>query len=278
MSDDVQMSPWKQRVAVLAQEHRLRQFAIADALVEGIEQFGATAAYDYAEAVFSQYTRATFQSWVTVAKHFSASIRIESDFLTFGHYQVAQGAGRDTWVNNPESKLQLTQELVWLRKADEHRMSVSALRNAIARAFELQDEKLGPVHSKPEPEPISDSKPKQKDCYGAETRELKTPWMKKQMRFHVDELARARRMTTEQLLARIVEDFLDAHSDEIGDAVAAAKKRELEHDAQVAAAVAVEKSRREAFKQYRKEHPVSLSPYEQQKLKDEQQQKAEVLS
>jgi membrane protein involved in colicin uptake len=84
-------------------------------------------------------------------------------------------------------------------------------------------------------------------------KELKTPWLKKQTRFHVDELARARRVTTEQLLNRIIQDFLDAHTDEIGDAQAAAKKRESEHDAQVAAAEAARKVERENADKYRAE-------------------------
>jgi hypothetical protein len=279
---DVQITDWQQRVAVLAQAHRLQQFEIADLLVLGIEQFGATAAYDYAESVFPQYARATFQSWVTVAKHFPASIRIESDWLTFAHYQVAQGAERDTWrPDRDESKYQVAKEMVWLRQADERRLSVSALRDSISRAFELRREQFFNEHpeSKPvesEPEPIIAPKPIKKDAFGADVKEFKTPWLKKQTRFHLDELAQARRVTTEQLLNRVIQDFLDAHSDEIGDAVIAAKKREAEHDAQVAAADAVEKMKREAAEQYRREHPRTLSPYEQQCLAEKQ--KAEVLA
>ena len=73
---------WKDRGIALAQEHRLRQFTIADWLLEGIELVGATETYDLAEALFPQYARQTFLSWVMVAKHFPACIRIQSDFLT----------------------------------------------------------------------------------------------------------------------------------------------------------------------------------------------------
>jgi hypothetical protein len=244
------MNSWHDRGVTLSHAHRLQQFEIADWLVEGIEQLGVTEAYDFAEKTFSQYARATFQSWVTVAKHFPASIRIESDFLTFGHYQVAQGAERDPWAKDPNSKLQVAQEMVWLRKADERRMSVSALRYAIANAFELRREAFFNENpdarpKPPEPEPKPEPKLVGKNCYGGELKEFKTPWLPKRARFHLDELARARRITTEQLLNRVIQDFLDAHCDEIGDVEAAAKKRQAEVFAQMDAADAVEKLKRE---------------------------------
>src|ERR1035437_1706382 len=106
----------------LSKSHRRHQFQIADWLLEGIELLGAVAAYDSAEALFPQYARATFTSWVTVAKHFPASMRIESDFLTFKHYQVVQGC-TGTSEEEKYKKLFLAQELVWLRKADESKRS-----------------------------------------------------------------------------------------------------------------------------------------------------------
>jgi hypothetical protein len=248
---DIQITDWQQRGSVLAQAHRLQQFEIADWLVLGIEQYGATSAYDYAETVFPQYTRATFQVWVCVAKRFNSELRIESDWLTFAHYQVAQGAERDPWAQDPNSKLQVAQELVWLRKADEYHLTVSALRDTIARAYELRkeafynenpDARPKPVEPEPQPEP----KKPEKDCYGGIIKEFQTPWLRKQTRWSLDELARARRVTTEQLLQRVIQDFLDAHSDEVGDAELAAKKRAAEHDAAVEAAEAVEKMKHEA--------------------------------
>ena len=148
--------------------------------------------------------------------------------------------------------------MVWLRKADERRMSVSALRDAISRAFELRHEAFlnenPDARPKPaEPEQRPQPKKVEKDCYGGELKEFKTPWLKKQTRWSLDELARARRVTTEQLLQRVIQDFLDAHSDEIGDAENAAKKREAEVFAQMDAAEAAEKVKREADEQHRRE-------------------------
>jgi hypothetical protein len=260
---------WEIRGSVLAQSLRLQQFVIADWIVEGIEQFGATAAYDYAEAAFPQYARATIQSWVTVAKHFPASIRIESGHLTFGHYQVAQGSAKDS-SNSESNELQAARELVWLRKADEHKMSVSVLRDAINRAFELRQQAFFDEHpdlkpTEPEPEPKPKSEPiKKKDAYGAEVKEFKTPWLTQQTRWGLDELARARRVRPEQLAARIVQDFLDAHSDEIGDAEAAANKRQAEVWAQMDVSNAAEKVQRELAAKERVE-----------KAEREQQQKAQ---
>ena len=234
---------WQQRGAVLAREHRLQQLEIADWLLLGIEQYGAISAYDYAESVFPQYTRATFQVWVCVAKRFNTELRIESDWLTFGHYQAAQGAERDPWAANPDSKLQVAQELVWLRQADDKRLSVSALRYAITNAYELRKEAFykenpdaRPKPAESEPEPRPEPKKVEKDCYGAELKELKTPLLPKRARSALDQLAIARRVRTEQLLNRIIQDFLDAHSDEVGDAESAAKKRAAKHEAQVDAA------------------------------------------
>lgn len=174
MSDDVQITDWQQRVAVLAQEHRLRQFEIADLLVQGIEQFGATATYDYAESLFPQYARATFQSWVTVAKHFPSSIRIESDWLTFGHYQVAQGAERDSFrPDRDESEIQVAKEMVWLRQADERRLSVSALRDTIARNYSSQSESIKRVKGRTKGESIRERHESQRESGTVYRRESK---------------------------------------------------------------------------------------------------------
>jgi hypothetical protein len=241
---------WRERGSVLAQEKRLRQLETADWLVLGIERYGATKAYDYAESVFPQYTRTTFQSWVTVAKHFPGSIRIESDHLTFGHYQAAQGAEGGA-----------AEQMVWIRKADEHKMSVAALREAIANAYRLlhPDPTTTPV-DEPEPEP----KKVKRNIFGKPIPEFKTPWLKHQTRWALDQLARARHVTTEQLLQRIIQDFLDAHSDEIGDAEKAAKKRQAEHFAQMDAAEAVEKVKWEANQRYREQQNAKQSAEQQQ--------------
>jgi hypothetical protein len=232
---------WRERGSVLAQEKRLRQLETADWLVLGIERYGATKAYDYAESVFPQYTRTTFQSWVTVAKHFPGSIRIESEHLTFGHYQAAQGAEGGA-----------AEQMVWIRKANDNKMSVAALREAIANAYRLlhPDPTTTPVD---EPEPDLEPKKVKRNIFGKPIPEFKTPWIKHQTRWALDQLARARHVTTEQLLQRIIQDFLDAHSDEIGDAEKAAKKREAEHFAQMDAAEAVEKVKREANERYREQ-------------------------
>lgn len=64
MTEVKKTDSWQERGVALAQEHRLRQFAIADWLVEGIDLNGATVTYDAAETLFPQYHRATFLSWV----------------------------------------------------------------------------------------------------------------------------------------------------------------------------------------------------------------------
>ena len=219
---------WRKRGEILAKSHRLHQFDIADWLVEGIELNGATASYDVAESIFPQYHRQTFVSWVTVARHFPASMRIESEFLTFAHYQVVQGAEKLGGSEEAE-KLQLARQAVWLRQADERKMSVSLLRDTIAHSFELAQQAF--LHEHPEneahrPDPVLDPAPaKPKRVPTTAEKEFQTPWLDRRIRWAVDELARVRRVTPLQLVERAIKDFIDAHSDELGNAEAAQAKR-----------------------------------------------------
>ena len=247
---------WQERGVALAQEHRLRQFAIADWLVEGIDLNGATVTYDAAETLFPQYHRATFLSWVTVARHFAPSIRIESEFLTFGHYQVAQGAADTPWQTDKSADDRKALELVWLKQADESRLSVSGLRAAIQNAFELRQrallaERTEPATAELEPETEQKPTPPKKKVEQA----FSSPWLPDKSRLLLYELARVRKVPPQELVARAVQDFIDAHTDEIGDAAVAEAKRLDEYKASVAAARIVEQERRkiaeQAFEQKR---------------------------
>jgi hypothetical protein len=241
---------WKDRGIALAQEHRLRQFTIADWLLEGIELVGATETYDLAEALFPQYARQTFLSWVMVAKHFPACIRIQSDFLTFAHYQVVKGcAGISEGHDNAD--FQTAQELVWLRKADEFKMSVSVLRESVRTCWvmkgsviganEAADKMLAAAHKeweKAEPKKENFS-PK---WLNKEVKDNALPkWLsEKQLKWRIESLAVARGIEPHELVKRAMQDFIDAHSDELGDAKAAQEKRESEQFSADAAAIVVE--------------------------------------
>ena len=241
-------------MAYSARNHRKHQFQIADWLLEGISLNSAAATYDIAETLFPQYARATFASWVTVAKHFPASIRIEGEFLTFKHYQVVQGC-TGTSEEEKYKKLFLAQELVWLRKADESKMSVSLLREAIntcwvtkraiANANKAAEEGFADAHKKWE-----DAEPKKSDnlpkWVNEQSKEHELPkWLgDKRLKWSIEELAKARDIAPHELVMRAVAEFIDAHSNELGDIKAAKDKREEEQRAEAAAAAAVDIEKR----------------------------------
>lgn len=269
-----EFAAWESKGLTLAQEHRLRQFAIADWLLEGcgLCSGNATAVYDTAERLFPQYARQTFLSWVTVARHFPPSIRVESEFLTFKHYQVVQGlppeshpwrcmcrmSGLDACVCPPfetDKQLQTAKKLVWLRKADERRMSVSLLRSAIANADTLRTEPEPVPEPEPKPEPEKPEKPEKpklgkwtaKEAKRLEQYRALPEFLEKRTRWAIEELARARRVRPDEIVLRAVQDYIDAHTDELGNAIEAKNKREAEERAARAAVHAETEEERKLF-------------------------------
>jgi hypothetical protein len=239
---------WKARGTALSCETRILQFAIADWLVEGCDLCAgnATAVYDLAEKLWPNYARQTFLSWVTVAKRFPASIRIESEFLTFGHYQLAQ-----SHLANCSALPDGVMELGWLRQADERKMSISVLRSAMENAFELRQQATldAARNTDPasEPEPV---KPQPKKAYfpGEEYTEKENnrllACLPQRTRWAVKELAKIRRLQPAFLIVRAVQDFVDAHADELGSSIAAEEKRMEEFKAATAAAQVIEYEKR----------------------------------
>jgi hypothetical protein len=247
---DVTFVAWNERGITLSKTHRRHQFEIADWLVEGIDLSGATATYDAAEGLFPQYHRQTFVSWVTVARHFPASMRIESEFLTFSHYQTAQGS-----CFKSESVLACELELVWLRKADELHMSVSVLREAIRNEAALsQRVALGPSYEpeSTEPEPAPAPNAAKSLPPGQKQWEELPRWIDYKLKESIEELATARHCKPYVIVLRAIADFIDAHSDELGDARGAEAKRMDEHKASVAAAKAAAAVLEEKASEHRK--------------------------
>ncbi len=246
---------WKERGAALAREVRLIQFAIADWLVEGcgLCAGNATAVYDLAEKLWPQYARQTFLSWVTVAKRFPPSIRIESDFLTFGHYQLAQGQ-----LANCSAMPEGVMELGWLRKADEHKMTISVLRTSMENAFELRQQAAldasRATEPAPEPEPVR-SQPKKVYAPGEEYTEKENnrllACLPQRTKWAIAELAKIRRLQPAFLIVRAVQDFIDAHTDELGSSIASEEKRKEEIHATYVAAQEIERQKREVASAYR---------------------------
>jgi hypothetical protein len=233
---------WCEKGVTLSHARRLQQFEIADWLAEGIGLFPhATAAYDFAEQTFPDVARQTFINWVSVARQFPACIRIQSEWLTFSHYQVVLGArggigigeeGRYGGVPILEARLS------WLQQADDKKMTVAQLRLAIANEWALMNY---PETIVGESEPLPATAPPV----------VPQPPVKKPVHFlqvpvytllsahaqRIKALARARRITPEMLVVDAIAEYLEAHRDEVADSVTKEKdENERKHLDMVSAA------------------------------------------
>jgi hypothetical protein len=86
-----QAENWHKRGLELAKAHKKHQWECDDWILEGAELFGENV-YGEAQKIFVGYTRSTLYQWAYIARAFPTSIRIESDHLTFGHYQCVLSA------------------------------------------------------------------------------------------------------------------------------------------------------------------------------------------
>jgi hypothetical protein len=176
-------------------------------------------------------------------------MRIESEFLTFSHYQTAQGSCFKSVKS--ESVVACELERVWLRKADELHMSVSVLREAIRNEFNLRQSAV-------QPEPESESEPKIKlkptpaEKYANEQKQWEElpRWLNGQ-KPKLEELASARHCKPHEIVLRAVADFIDAHVDELGDAQAAEAKRKDEYKVSLDAAKAANDVLKEKAREHR---------------------------
>src|SRR5215831_10540 len=128
---------WQEQGRALALAGKRHQWERADWILEGIELLGDSA-YAEAERIFVGYARGTFIQWAYVARAFPQSMRIDSDHLTFAHYQTVMGVNshprRAVGELSEEEVTSLTSQemrLAWLRKVAEERWTVSVLRAAI---------------------------------------------------------------------------------------------------------------------------------------------------
>ena len=227
---------WHKSGAVLAQEHKTKQWEIADWILQGVENVKllwpelpenqATAkVYDLAEKLFPQYSRITFRNWVYVARTFPASIRI--DALTFSHYQTvlkvqASRPGPPPLNEDAEVKAgRLARETAetarvrgeWLAQAAEKGLSVSALRFAIANAFQLAtSENTAATETKETEQPSHASAkvtPKREAGYS-----LPLP---AEERKALETLAANRGISPATLAAHAVSEYIEAHSEELAE-------------------------------------------------------------
>jgi len=218
------IATWCEKGVTLSHARRSQQFEIADWLVEGTGLFpDATAAYDFAEQTFPDIARQTFINWVSVARQFPACIRIQSDWLTFSHYQVVLGAKGGIGIGE-EAKYGgvpiLEARLSWLQQAHDKKMTVAQLRLAITNEWVLTN---FPETIVEESEPLPATTPPV----------VQLPPVKKPVQFlqapvytllsahaqRIQALARARRITPEMLVVDAIAEYLEAHSDEVADSV-----------------------------------------------------------
>jgi hypothetical protein len=225
------ISNWKSRGVELAQAHKKQQWQIAEWILEGLNQPGADASfvYDTAESLFP-YSRSSLMQFAYVARIFPESMRIDSDWLTFSHYQAVLAAGSQ--IPKPDTPDKQRERLQWLAQAHAQHLTVSALRLGIANAFELATAQGGNDTTQPKEQlPTKSKAPKSKPTplgarLGGAAKRL-------------EELAHIRGVKPDMLLAHIVDDYLAAHADEVADAADRLAKRKAEADAVIDAARAI---------------------------------------
>jgi hypothetical protein len=208
---------WQEHGRALALANKRHQWERADWILEGIALFGDSA---YAEAgrIFAGYARGTLIQWAYVARAFPQSIRIDSKHLAFGHYQAvmavcAQYQHPVGTLSEKEVESLKTQEmrLAWLRKADEGRWTVSALRAAIVQQI-----------PKPEPGTVVPSMPPADLPPPAEP--VNVPTFKPNFPLSADGkrkltlLAKRRQVNPTAIVTVAVEEYLVAHADELHQA------------------------------------------------------------
>jgi hypothetical protein len=213
---------WQEQGRALALANKRHQWERADWILEGIDLLGDSV---YAEAgrIFVGYARGTFIQWAYVARAFPQSIRIDSDYLTFGHYQAVMAVhsihklraiGELSSEDVAELKTQ-AMRLAWLRKADEERWIVSDLRAAIAHQIPapMPSEAGGDDPAAPEP-PTKSFKAARFDPFKPGF--PLSPIAQKNLTL----LAIYRRVEASALVTLAVEEYLLAHTDELNQAQA----------------------------------------------------------
>jgi hypothetical protein len=216
---------WCEKGVELSHARRLQQFEIADWLAEGTRLFAdATAAYDFAEQTFPDVARQTLINWVSVARQYPACMRIQSDWLTFSHYQVVLGAKGGIPLGN-ESRYDgvplIESRLSWLQQAHDKRMTVAQLRLAVANETVLMDFPEM-IATESEPDPAAEPPVVPQTTVTKPVHFLRAP-VYSLLSAHaqkIQALARARRISPEMLVADAVAEYLEAHSNEVADAVA----------------------------------------------------------
>jgi hypothetical protein len=213
---------WREKGATLSRARRLQQFEIADWLVEGTGLFpDATAAYDFAEKTFPDIARQTFINWVSVARQFPACMRIQSDWLTFSHYQVALRADGSLGAGNEKHDGGATviqhARLQWLQQAHDNKMTVANLRLGVTNEWVLTHTPAQPpAEAAPAAAPAVAPPPVKK-----RTSFLETP-VYQLLSAHtkgIQALASARRITPDMLVVDAISEYLAAHANELEDAL-----------------------------------------------------------
>jgi hypothetical protein len=271
------LADWQTQGATLALTQRRHQWALADWILAGIELHGgnATAAYDAAEQILPEYSRATLQQWASLARAFPAQVRAQWPDLFMGHYHAVWSVGSPfspvapSPHNSDEQQAEraakfdadvAARRAQWLTQAQEKKLTVSALRLAIANASTFDGTVAPgatPAPVKPTPAPLV--KPTAKAGY-------QLP-LKPKEKTALETLAAARGLTPAQLAAHAVSEFLRVHADEIDGAeqAQAAQRAQVEQARAAAQAIranelAEQSARRGDYLAVRRELVDALQP------------------
>jgi len=189
---------WRAEGEELSKQHKRHQWLIADWLVGGMDNFSATTVYDTAERLFPQYTRATLQNFVTVARAFPASLRHEA--LSFEHYRAVMAENFE--AGRPE----------WVEKAVSNGWSSRELRFQIGHVAELAAAAKAEADAQPEAEaPPQETK----KATGAPRPAFTLSHLKPTYREKLEKLSVARRLPVDLVAVALLEEALDSVQEEI---------------------------------------------------------------
>jgi hypothetical protein len=199
---------WREEGGAISKEHARHQWLIADWLLAGIESFPAAEVYDTAVRLFPQYSRATLQTWASVAKAFPPFIRNKT--LTFGHHQAAMTGEIDGNKLTPEANAIIRRSN--LAAAEAAGWTVGQLRDHINHELEIRvaAKEAERLAEEPPVEPPTPRKPKGRPL-SAWTLASLTP----AYRSKIEKLAIARCMPIPVLAQSILEQALNDADEEI---------------------------------------------------------------
>lgn len=194
----------------LSLQHRAHQWQIADWLLAGLAIKPAGEVYDAAETLFPQYTRTTLITWVSVARAYPPLSRIKA--LTFSHHLAVMRDESGAAGETPEAFRQ-----AYLAKAAENNWTVRQLRDQMAHDLEVRqaDKEAAEADTEEGPDETEEPLPAPARPKGRPRTAFTLASLKPHRRAQLEKLSTARRVPVDVLAQSLIEEGLDAASEEI---------------------------------------------------------------